>query len=208
MVRTFLYLAAMEALLALLWHWNGRPAAEMGLFATLGSFMSGWFVVVFRLTPDLSQLRLLRTLPVSATHLAAALITPVIAPLFALGLLVAGVVSSTVGLSPAIAALKSFIFILAPGALCVFVTVWRGVGMQAYALQLLILFGFLLAPLWLGRYFRYPEPPLSLAVAFAAFWILLAFLLTRRALLGSRQAYRPPGFQITNFGGLPWSASR
>ena len=204
-VRIFLYVAAMIALMALLWQWNGPQHQALGLFAAMGSFMSCWFIIFYQLMPTLRQLRFLRTLPISTTRLATVMIAITILPLIALGTLVTGVAGLSLGTPAAITALKSYTFILAPASLCVFFAVWRGAGMQTSALLLVTLFGFYMVPLWLQVFFHYPEIPFNLIGPIVAICVLLAFLLTRRALLHSSHAYR---VQANPFGNFAWGAGR
>jgi hypothetical protein len=208
-IRIFLHIAAMVALMALLWQWHGPQHQGFESFAMLGSLMSCWLIIFYQLKPVLWQLRSLRTLPVSATSLAAVMIAITILPLIALGALVTGVAGLSLGTPAALTALKSYTFILAPASLCVFFAVWRGAGMQTSALLLVTLFGFYMVPLWLQVFFHYPEIPFkipfNLTGPVVAICVLLAFLLTRRALLHSNHAYR---VQATSFGNLPWGAGR
>jgi hypothetical protein len=207
-VRAFSYIVAMVALMALLLYWQGQRISrpqDIVLFVAMGSFMSCWFIVFYQLMPVLRQLRFLRTLPISATGLAAVMIGIAILPLVALGTLVAGVSGPALGTSAAITVLSSYTFILAPTALCVFFAVWRGAGKQAYALSLLTMFGFFIGGVWLQTFFHYPEIPFTLGGPVAAISILLAFLLTRRALMHSSHAYR---VQANNLGNLPGGMGR
>ncbi len=207
-VRMFLYLAAMNAVIALLaplesW-WQGHAIPQdlaIVMFAG-GSFMFCGFVIVFELLPVLRQLRWLRTLPISATRLAAVMIAITLLPLIALGALAAGVVGPALGASAAITFLKSYTYILAPASLCVFFCVWRGDGMQAYALLGFTLFGFLKLHGWLQLHSHRLELPFSLIGPIVAISVLLAFLLTRYALLHSSRAYR---VQANPFGNAPWA---
>jgi len=208
-VRTFLTLAAMVALMALIWQWQRQKMPQdmdITLFAQMGSFMSCFFIFFLQPMLMLQHLRFLRTLPVSATRLAVVMVATGILPLIALGAVVTGVAWLTIGTAAAITVSKSYMFILAPASLCVFFAVWRGAGMQAYALLLFTMFGFFMVPLWLQAFFHRREIiPLSLIGIVAAVYILLAFLLTRRALMQSSHAYR---IQAGPFGNLPWATGR
>jgi hypothetical protein len=210
--RGFLYLAGMAALLALLSRWQRQmmPPGMAGgmdvmLIARMGSFMSCWFINFYSLMPVLPHLRFLRTLPVSATGLAGVMIGIVVLPLLAVGALVAAVAALSVGTPLAVTVLKNYTFMLVPGALCVFFAVWRGIGVPTGALVLASLFGFFLAPIWLNGYFHQPEIPLVQTGAFVAACVLLAFLLTRRALLRGSRAYRIQASPISQH---PWFPGR
>jgi hypothetical protein len=211
-VRGFFYIAAMVAGMALLTRWQRQmmPSPMAGdtaimMIAMMGSFMSCWFIIFYQLIPVLPHLRFLRTLPVSVTSLAGVMIGIVILPLLAAGALVAGVAAPFAGTPFAVTVLKSYTFMLAPGALCVFFAVWRGIGVPTGALALLTLFGFFLAPLWLKSYFHQPEIPFIQTGIFVAACVLLALLLTRRALLRSSRVYR---IQASPMSQHPWMPGR
>jgi hypothetical protein len=208
-VRTFLTLVAMVALMALLMHWQRQKMPQdmdMTLFAQMGSFMSCFFIFFLQPMPILRHLRFLRTLPISATSLAVVMVATGILPLIALGTVVTGVAWLTIGTAAAITFLKCYTFILAPASLCVVFAFWRGAGMQAYALLLFTMFGFFMIPLWLQAFFHRREIiPFSPTGTITAICVLLAFLLSRYALMHSSHAYR---VQASPFGNLPWTTGR
>src|ERR1039457_6817526 len=143
-VRMLSWVAAMLALMALLQQWQGQAMPRdvaITTFGGMGSLMSCGFIIVFQFLPVLRQLRYLRTLPTSATRLAAVMLAIVILPLMALGALVAGGTWLALGTPAGLTVLKSYTFILAPASLCVFFAVWRGDGIQTYVLMAITLFG-------------------------------------------------------------------
>jgi hypothetical protein len=198
-VRTFLTLVGMVGLMALISSWRGVGGLGMSreqgvmLLASMGSFMSAFFIFFLQPMPLQGQMRFLRTLPVSAAGLAAVFIGITLLPLIALGAVAAVIAGVSFGTPMALAFLKSFTLILAPAAFCAFLTVWRGGGKQVYAWLLLILFGFLLVPLWLQGFRHHAEISYGQTSALAAFCVLLAFLLTWLALGHGGKAYRPQG---------------
>ncbi|MEI7935110.1 MAG: hypothetical protein WCK27_00330 [Verrucomicrobiota bacterium] len=201
-VRIFLLVTAMIALMALVQQWQGQampPHMAITMFAGMGSFMSCGLIIVLQFLPVLRQLRFLRTLPTSATRLAAVLLSIVILPLIALGALVAIGAGLAFGASAALTVLNSYTFILAPASLCVFFAVWRGDSMQAYALLLVTMFGLQQVQLRLQTFLHYLELPFSLCGSMVAICVLLAFLLTRRALRRSSHTYR---VQANPFGNI------
>jgi uncharacterized membrane protein (UPF0136 family) len=201
-VRMFLYVAAMLALMALLQQWQGQGMprhVSISSFAELGSFMSCGFIIVVQFLPVLRQLRYLRTLPTSPTRLAAVMISIVILPLIALGALVAGGAGLVLGAPAGLTVLKSYTFILAPASLCVFFAVWRGDGKQAYVLLVITLFGLQQVQLRLQAALHSLELPFSLCGSIAAICVLLAFVLTRCALMHSSRTYR---VQANPFGNI------
>ena len=157
------------------------------------------FVPLSELLAVLRQLRFLRTLPISATRLAAVMIALTILPLFAVGALVAGVAGLIGATRAAIMLWESFTFILAPASLCVFFIVWRGEGMQGYALLAFPLFGFLSMRWGLMLALHRAALPFGLIGAIVALSVLLAFVLTRGALEHGSRAYRVPGDPLRQF---------
>ncbi|MGO8701549.1 MAG: hypothetical protein ACLQVY_28020 [Limisphaerales bacterium] len=171
------------------------PAFEGGMLASLSSFIA-LFIIVFTLTPPLmQQLRLCRTMPISATTLAGVLIAIALLPIMAVGVL--GFLSAGLlwGRVVAAATLKSYTFVLAPAALGVFILTQFGSGRSAYiSLYLLVIAYGAGLPILSNRYF--PGIPTALSTTLVAMCVLLSFLLTRGALLHSRYAYRSPGSSL------------
>jgi uncharacterized protein with PQ loop repeat len=192
-VRAFSYILVMFALLVLVMRLQGQAISQslnLSMLAVMGSFMACWFVTFYQCIPVLRHLRFLRTLPYSTSNLSAALIAVPILPLTALDALAAVTAGLVWGPQAAITVLSSFTLMLGAAALCIFVAVWPGGGMNAYALMLFIIFGFHVGRLWLQTRFQYPELPLRFAAIIAGISILMSFLLTRLALLQSSRSYR------------------
>jgi hypothetical protein len=154
---------------------------------------------LFPLRPALMQLRFLRTLPISTAKLATVIIASVILPVAAVSMLMTGAVGLSVGTPAALTTLKSCLLFLAPIALCIFVTVWRGGGIEAYVLFFVAMMAWVLA-VSACQNITFP-----LAAGLALAGILLAWLLTCYALLRSGRAYR---VQIDPLGSFPWIAGR
>ncbi len=155
--------------------------------------------IVFPLRPCLMQLRLLRTLPISTSKLVAVIIASVILPAIAAGMLMTGIVALSLGTPAAVPILKSCILILAPIALCVSVTVWRGGGVQAYAFFIVAMMA------WVLVVAAWQNITFPLAGEVAAIGVVLAGLLTYYALLRGSRAYRA---QSNPLGSFTWSARR
>ncbi len=207
-VRAFLYVAAMIGLITLLWRWQSRGALrgqDLVLLATMGSFMSCWFIVCYQFMPIVRDVRFLRTLPIPATGLAAVMLALGLLPLIALGALAAGIAWAVLGSPAALTFLSNYIFILASAALGMFLAVWRGGGTQSYALVLLTMLGFLVGRMVLQARLHDAELTLRLAGAIAALGVLLALVLTWLALTRGGQAYR---VQANPFGSFPLGSNR
>lgn len=192
-VRAFFQIGFMVALMVLAFQLLDQgisPSANSDLWAPMVSFMPAWFIVFYQFMPVLQHLRLLGTMPISAGKLAAALLALALVPLSSLGALVSVIVWPMWGASAALAYSNCFVFAIGGAAVCAFLAVWRGLGMQGYALILLSLLGFLMAHLWLQGQFRYLERPFVLAGPIALAFVLLAFVLTRQVLMHSCHSYR------------------
>jgi hypothetical protein len=191
-IRTFSYLAAMVALMTLLTLFLPvvLPNMRMIMLTQMGSFMSLFLMVLFLVMPVLQQLRLWRTLPISTTRLAALIIALAILPLIAVGVAGAVVADFAWGRAAAIMTIKSYMFILAPAALSVFLATWRRTGRGVYLLtSVIVLSCGLLGPLTDERLLHHPIP-LLLSSALVAAFVLLCFFLTRLGLVRSSQPYR------------------
>ena len=203
-VRTFLTGAAMVASMSLIMALEASPDSQItGEMINIFPFM--FLVVILLLQPPsaLRQMRLLRTLPVSAARLAWVMLALLLLPTLAVGALTAGSAGLALGVPVAVGVLKAFTFTLAPAALCVFFIVWRGGGTQTQILLLLTLFGFYLGPLFLQGILSHPEIPFSQTGALVGLCVLLAFVLTRRAIQRSSRAYVVPANQFGTLWGAP-----
>jgi hypothetical protein len=162
--------------------------------------MSLFFMVLFLAMPVLRQLRLWRTLPISATRLAALIIALAVLPLIAVGAVGAVVASFAWGQVAAITTIKSYAFVLAPAAFSVFLATWLGTGRVVYILLFLIIMTFgVLGPINDERLLHHPIP-LILSSALVAAFVLLCFLLTRLVLARSSHPYRAQIVQTSPVG--------
>lgn len=145
-----------------------------------------WMLLIFLFPrrPSLTQLRFLRTLPISAAKLAAVIIASLILPFIATGTLMAGAGGLSLGIPAALTILKSCILVLAPAALCIFFAVWRGSGIQAYVFFMVTM----MVWVWVVSALRNITFPLVGGVGVGG--VMLAWLLTYYALLHSSRAYR------------------
>jgi len=132
----------------------------------------------------------LRTLPLAPTRLAALLVCVAVLPLIALGALVAGIAGVIYGAPLAVMALKGYLLIIAPTAVCVFLSLGRLEGKLTFLFCLLVMAAFCAAPVWLLASSLYREIPVVLVGLVVLISVLLAFLLTRFALIYSSRIYR------------------
>lgn len=199
-LRSFLTITAIVVLLGLLFAFQKRFFGQQPLWVvwtTLGAWLAGWFLVFNSFLPMMRHLRFLRTLPFSAGRLAAALVGLVVIPFVALTALMGVFAWLFLGAPVALSVLDSCAFTLASVALCAFFAVWRGSGVQAYALLLVTMFGTFFGQIKWQMLLHQTALPLGAVFAVAVVGVLLAFVLTRLALVHGCGAYRipsnPPG---------------
>jgi hypothetical protein len=185
--------ALMIAFCSLPWLKSASMPGIEGMMSALMTSFVVLFLIVLTLTPPLiQQLRLCRTMPLSTTTLAAVLIAITLLPIMAVGVLGSLSAGLLWGKVAAVATLKGYALVLAPAALCVFILTQFGSGTSAHgSLYLLVIAYSAGMPILSDHYFR--GTPIALSIALVAICILFSFLLTRRALLHSRYAYRSPG---------------
>jgi len=202
-VRGFSYLLAMVGLMALL---SLRPESGMSpnfrmvMVAHMGSLMCYFFIVLYHAVPGLRQLRLWRTLPISASRLAAVILALAILPLLAVGVVSAVVAGLAWGEGAAITTLKSYAFMLAPAALSMFLATWLGTGRGVYVLLFLIIIGWgTVKPMLETRLF-FAQMPVGLSSLLVSGCVALCFFLTRFIVAHSSHGYRAPGVQTSPLG--------
>jgi hypothetical protein len=201
-LRIFLYVAAMVGLMALLMFWregNSPANLKITVFAGMSSLMSCGFVIVFQVLPVLRQFRLLRTLPVSATRLALVIMAIAILPLILLGGLVTVIAWLALGGQAAGIFLSDYTFVLAPVSFCVFFAAWLGESVMGYVLLAVTIFGMQQVQLGLQTFLHLHQLPMSIVGAIALGGALLAFVLTRHALLHGGRSYRVWALPSGNF---------
>lgn len=201
-VRGFSTITFMVAMMWLIFAWQHQKPESFGIMFII---MPCWFLVFFHLPPSLRQVRFLRTLAMSSSRLAALLMSVVVLPLVALGALVAGIAGVVYGAPLAVMALKGYMVILAPAALCVFLSLGRSEGKLTFLFHLVLMTVFFAIPVYLLVSSQYREIPAILEGLIVLIFVLLAFLLTRSALIYSSRPYR---IQENVGGTLPWTGSK
>jgi hypothetical protein len=196
--RAFWFCLYAAVAMPLAFAWQGQIKSWPAAIEFVAGFVAAyWVLCFFTFTPALRQLRYLRTLPLSASRLALVLIVLALLPLLALGALTAGIAWLSTDTPTTLLVLKNFLFVLAPASLCLAVAVWRGTGVQNYAVLILMLIGF--------QVMNFRNLSLGLVGVISAICILVAFLFARLALRRSRHAYLPPA---TPFGHFTWTGGK
>ena len=197
-LSTFLICVAVAVWMLLALTWQGAIKSWPVAFKIVGGMGAAfWIIIFFFLSPFVRQVRWLRTLPISATKLTAAFFVITGLPFLALGALVAGIAALACGSPLAVKIVENYALLLAPASVCIFFAVRFGVGIPAYLVLLVTMVG--------SQLVMHQPIPFGLAGPIAAGCVLLAFLLTRRALLRSSRTYR---IQATVFNKDPWGAAR
>lgn len=196
--KTLLICVAVAAWMALVLAWLGSIKSWREFFETVGGMGSVFWVLIFLfLSPVVRQVRWLRTLPISATRLAATLFALMSLPFLALGVLVAGIAALVCGTPLALKIVENYALILAPASVCIFFAVRLGVGMPAYLLLLVVMVS--------SQTVTHQQIPFKAAGPCTAIIVLLAFLLTRHAIRHGGRTYR---IQASVFNKDPWGAAR
>lgn len=154
-------------------------------------FLGFYFFVV---APVVTQLRVLRTLPISASILAATLVLIPSGTIIFLVFVLAALGEGPVVLGSLLTAAAVTAFVP--------VVVWRGLGTATpIPASLLILVSIIIFP----ACFELASGPPLVAVSLSMIVIFLSWEITRRVLRSSSQAYRVDPFVMSNWGGARWS---
>ena len=167
--------------------------ATQPAFSSFGYF----FIYIFLVLPTIMQLRLLRTLPISTSKLAATLVLMPAAPIFIIGLAWAvfsgsASESETVFLIP-----SSFLTCAAITAIGAPIFVWRGLKFETYFLLMFLAMSSTIGP----TFFHTAKIPPTVAALVSLGVIALAFEITRRLLRSSSNPYRNPAAMMGAWGG-------
>jgi hypothetical protein len=144
-------------------------------------------VLIFAMMPALTQLRFLRTLPLSSDKLAFALLATILVPGLAIGAMNVLPAVFVSGDAAALVTVKKNLVSLAMLSLSAPVAVWRGLNGFGYALQVVLICALQVVPLIFRPAFANSQP---LLIGCALLAIPLAYFLTRFLLERSGKAYR------------------
>jgi len=171
-----------------------HPLRHPESIAHMFGFASLFLVCLVAIPPILAHLRLLRTLPISTSILAATLV------LFPAGSILAfGVACAAIGGGHQI--LGSYLVPVVAVAVLVPVFVCLGISRGTY----FALIGFVVVSAMAQDFFDSTNVPPTVAALVAVFAIALAWEITRRVLRSSSQAYRVRSSTFGNWGGMRWS---
>ena len=196
LVQTLFIGGAMMLMTSLMMLMQGHLKSWHDVFPTLilSGPMAYWIIPFITLFSVTSQLRLLRTLPLSAGQLAGVLIALVLLPLALLGATGVSLTALGTGATAALAIAKTVVVTAAPATLAVALLVWLGLGRMTFG----ILFGFMIGGQLIPLLITIKTTPLSLLMVFAAAVGSLAWFLTRHALRNGAKAYRMPTTAFAN----------
>ena len=169
--------------------WKGNLTRD-NLLSAMAYVPVLWVLVYYLLTPVLRHLRVLRTLPISASRLALLILALQFLPVLALGLLTLGAIALVQpGDTVFHDVLQLFILGLVPASACLVVGVWGETGTQASALFVVIS----LSAMFIVASQGDRKIPVAISSAIAATSILLAYSFIRLVLTRSRRAFHAPG---------------
>lgn len=163
-----------------------------------------WFMFIFALMPALMHLKFLRTLPLSASRLALALLSMFLVPCIILGGISCLCLALASGREAAVALGQRHLVAILPMSLVLPIALWRGLGRGTYALLILWIIVVQTLPAVFSTIFARQSGPGPLLVAGAFLTLPLAVFLTRLALERGGKAYRPG---TTPFSPI-WSGAR
>jgi hypothetical protein len=161
--------------------------------STFGFF----FVFMFLLLPMMMQLRHLRSLPISTTALAALLVLLPTVPIFACGLAWAAFHADASAVGNIFQIPSNFLTCAAMLSVAAPLFVWQGLRMGSYLLIMVLVMFSTMGPLL----FHTTKIPASITAVVSFGIILLAFVITRRLLKSSSQAYRLLPTNMIGWGG-------
>jgi len=167
--------------------------ATLPAFSSFGYF----FIYMFLLLPTIMQLRLLRTLPISTSKLAATLVLMPAAPIFIIGLVWAAFSGSIPENGTGFLIPSSFLTCAALTAIGAPIFVWRGLKLETYLLLMLLVMASTLGPI----FFHTAKIPPTVATLLSLGVIAIAFEITRRLLQSSSNPYRNHPAMMNAWGG-------
>ena len=183
---------------------NGKSWDDALKAGVDSSLMPFWFVFIFALLPVLTQLKFLRTLPLSADRLALSLLLMLVLPCLALGAIKALCVQAIIGPGAVGEMAPRHIVALCPLSLILPVALWRGLGRGTYS----VLLGFVIfaqtIPSILSVVYGKHAGPGPLLVVGALLTLPAAFFLARLALERGGKGYRANTLFLTR----AWSGAR
>jgi len=186
-------IGAMVLFMAMLTPGHNRGSAILSMVQG-GSTPYVFFILIFSIVPVVFQLRFLRTLPVSPSALAAALVALPVFSIITVGAIIATVLSLLLGDKMVVPTANSFLILGAKAAIIVPLIIWRGLDALTYFLIFLMVVADSFIALGMTLLFHLgsntpANPWWSSAIIFLLF-IAVALLLTRTLLIQSSCAYR------------------
>jgi hypothetical protein len=162
---------------------------------------SAWAVGLFQIFPMFIQLRLLRTLPISTTQLAAVLVFLPIISLALLGIVIGLFFFPFVGQMEALKAVAAFLIPMTMVSIGIPLVAWLGLERNTLALIGLGFFiGIAVVPLW----FSMDKIPLSTRYTAVALLTLVSFFGTKSSLAHGSKTYRINLANLGAWGGRRW----
>ena len=173
---------------------NGSNRAEAITTAIDGGMTPGIFVLLISIAPMVFQLRVLRTLPMAPSTLAATMVLVPVAAITTVGLIVTAVTTCMVGETIIPHTVNSFLMFDAKIAMLVSVIVWRGLDAVTYLIMFLMMVADSFISLGITMIFhlgtRNAENPVWIALVIFLVFAAVSVALTRMLLTQSSSPYR------------------
>ena len=194
-VLMYLFMAAIMLAMPILM--GGHRTFQDSIRINAGGYnlviFSAWAVGIFQVFHMLIQLRLLRTLPISTTKLAALLVFLPIASLVLLSIILGTFFFPFIGQPKALEVAATFLTPMTIVSIGIPLVFWLGLERNTMVLIGFVFFLSVTLPIWFGL----DKVPLSLRFAVTAFLIGASFFVTKYLLARSSKAYR---IQLSNLG--------
>ena len=199
----FMYLIIVVVMLGLTLLFDKHRSMQKAVENTAGGYnlvmFSVWAVGISQVLHIFLQLRVLRTLPLSTTRLAALLVFLPIASFALMSLILGAFLYSFIGQAEALKVAAIFLIPMAIAALAIPLVLWSGFARNSVAFIGAVFFLSLTLPIFLGL----DSVPLSLRCVVTIILVIASFIATKFLLPRSSKAYR---IQLTNLGA--WGMGR
>jgi hypothetical protein len=192
-----MYLIIVVVMLGVTMLFSRHRSLQNAVESTAGGYnlvlFSAWAVGIFQVLHIFTQLRLLRTLPISTTKLAALLVFLPTASLALMSLILGTFLYAFIGQAEAFEVAAIFLIPITIADLAIPLVLWSGWERNSLALIGFVFFLSLTLPIFFGL----DQVPLSFRCAVAIIIVSISFIATKYLLPRSNKAYR---LQLSNLG--------
>ena len=173
---------------------DGPNRAQTITSAIDGGLTPGIFALLISIAPMVFQLRVLRTMPIAPSTLAATMVLVPVVSIALVGLIVTALTASLVGEAIIPHTANSFLMFEAKVAMLVSVIVWRGLDAVTYLIMFVMMVADSFIALGITMHFhlgtRNTENPVWIALTIFLVFVAVSVALTRMLLTQSSSPYR------------------